>query len=618
MTETATLPLDAFGPLPKLDVSAALLELQVQNLRFEAKGATALKAPRPLRKAEWPPNYPEVLLWRRAQLARYQTEPEFLARAKAFYAHNPVAFIVHWCDTHDPRNVGTGKPVWMPFVLFEKQALFVRFVVECINDEQPGLVEKSRTMGASWICVAISVWLWLFHPGVAIGWGSQDAHSVDQIGNPKSIFWKLRELINRLPAEFRPANLRPDDLKQNVCRNPATGSSIVGEVGDSIGRGGRTRVYFKDESAHYEHPEEIEASLSENTRVPIDISSVNGLGNLFHRKREAGQDWYPGAEIPRGVTRVFILDWSDHPEYDRKWFEEKKAYHDAQATPHIFASEIERNYAASVQGTIIPKEWLDACVDAHVTLGLPINGGKMSALDIGDSEDGDRNAQVIRTGVLLTYANEWTARDPGVTARKAMGICLEHRVPELQYDAAGGLGSNVKSEANRLMDEGAMPKNLHLVPWNAGGKVLHASERVVPDDEQSPRNKDFFTNLKAQAWWHVRLIVYNTFGAIGKGAKYNPATGVVEAPDGSTYDPDDLFSLDSKLPLLHKVTKELCQATASKGSKLKLLVDKSPEGTKSPNIADAIVMAYWPQPRITGAFTDIGLGPKIFVGGVKI
>jgi hypothetical protein len=27
---------------------------------------------------------------------------------------------------------------------------------------------------------------------------------------------------------------------------------------------------------------------------------------------------------------------------------------------------------------------------------------------------------------------------------------------------------------------------------------------------------------------------------------------------------------------------------------LKLVVDKSPPGTKSPNLADAVVMAFWP------------------------
>jgi hypothetical protein len=29
---------------------------------------------------------------------------------------------------------------------------------------------------------------------------------------------------------------------------------------------------------------------------------------------------------------------------------------------------------------------------------------------------------------------------------------------------------------------------------------------------------------------------------------------------------------------------------------MKLVVDKTPPGTKSPNIGDAVMMAYWPMP----------------------
>lgn len=592
-----------------IDASDAIASLRAELLSRKTKHV--VPAPRTVSSAEWPPDYDAVELWRRTTLAKFEADPELVPAAKAFYSNGVdglIAFINHWCDTHDPRNANTDKLVWMPFILFTRQEELVRFIYSCLVDDQPGLVEKCRTMGATWVCVAISVWLWLFFPGTAIGWGSQDAVSVDQIGNPKSIFFKLRGLIQRLPALFQPEGLVSDHLKQYVCTNPENGSSIVGEVGDKIGRGGRSRVFFEDEAAHYQHPDLIEASLSENTRVPIAVSSVNGPGNLFHRKRESGQDWYPGCDIPKGIVRVFVMDWRDHPEFSQSWYDTKKAQHVAQGTLHVFAQEIERNYNAAVQGTIIPSDWLDACVDAHVKLGIPIEGNKISALDIGDSEDGDRNAQSIRTGSILTFAEEWTARDPGVTARKAMGICIDNGVPELQYDAAGGLGSSVKSEVNRLKDEKAFPSKLTIVPWNAGGKVLQPSERVVPDDRESPKNKDFFMNLKAQAWWSLRMRVFRTYQAV---------VGELQ-PDGTylkvEFNPDDLFCIDSKLPLLHKIKKELCQATISKGSRLKLVVDKSPPGTRSPNIADSIVMAYWPMPKYE-EFAMVGMGPKVFVDG---
>jgi hypothetical protein len=56
-----------------------------------------------------------------------------------------------------------------------------------------------------------------------------------------------------------------------------------------------------------------------------------------------------------------------------------------------------------------------------------------------------------------------------------------------------------------------------------------------------------------------------------------------------------MISLPSGLPKLRELEKELAQATASRSTgALKLLVDKSPPGTRSPNLADAVVMCYFP------------------------
>jgi hypothetical protein len=98
---------------------------------------------------------------------------------------------------------------------------------------------------------------------------------------------KVRLCLTHLDPVWRP----PCDMVSMKVVNLENGSTITGDVGDSIGRGGRKTLYFVDEAAHLEHPEMVEAALSENTRVRIDISSVAGLGNVFHRKREAATDW---------------------------------------------------------------------------------------------------------------------------------------------------------------------------------------------------------------------------------------------------------------------------------------------------------------------------------------
>lgn len=561
----------------KIDYSPAQATVEAEQLRRRA--GQKMPAPHTLKKEEWPPNYGQVLAWRATELARYEADPKRLRKAKAYYRNHPVAFINHWCDTYDPRKLASGKPVWMPFILFERQAQMVDYVMACIKAETPGLIEKARDMGATWVGCALSVSLWLFWTGSAIGWGSNKQEKVDRLGDPSSIFEKIRMLIERLPECFKPDVNRNDHLFHMRCLNPDNGATIIGEIGDNIGRGARTLIYFVDEAAHLDHPEQVEASLSETTRVRMDLSSVSGLGTVFHRKRESGVDWTPEVPIKRGELPVFVFDWSDHPEKTKAWHDERKLEWQRKGLPHVFARETDRDYAAAVEGVIIPADWVLAAIDAHIKLEWdPPSGPHIGGLDVAD-EGLDRNALVLRQSYFLRSAEEWGERDTGATARRAVVTCRQFVPCSLQYDSIG-VGAGVKSETNRLVDDGLLPKGLSMVPWAASAKVLEPFQNVIPDDKDSPKNRDFYQNLKAQAWWQLRGRFERTYRAVTEGLEY---------------DLDTLISIPSELPLLRQLQKELSQATAKRAtSTLKLVVDKTPEGARSPNIADGAVMAFWP------------------------
>jgi phage terminase large subunit len=507
---------------------------------------------------------------------------ESAAAGRAYYRTRPIEFIEQWCYTFDPRNAGTDKPTKIPFLLFPRQRQFIEFLHACLRGETSGLIEKSRDMGATWLCVAFSAWLFLFEPGATIGWGSRKAAGVDQIGDMSSIFEKMRWLLRSMPPVFWPPGFDPDST-MSYMRIYSDHSSITGESGDDIGRGGRSLIYLKDESAHYEHPEAIEAALSDNTRVQIDISSVNGLGNVFHRKRDGGVEWEPGKPAVRGKTNVFIMDWSDHPEKTQAWYEERKAKAIDDGLLHVFRQEVDRNYAASVEGVVIPAEWVRSAIDAHVTLDWDEaeNDPCYAGLDVADG-GGDRNALAIREASVLRSVDQWGERDTGVTTRRALDDVASYgrkrRRVHLQYDSVG-VGAGVKAESNRLKDDGLMPKFVNLISWNAGAAVNNPDDRVIPSDDESVLNKDFYGNLKAQAWWQLRLRFERTHRAVTEGLKY---------------DRDELISLPSTLPQLRTLEKELSQPTMSQNSRMKLIIDKQPEGTRSPNLADAVVMAYWP------------------------
>lgn len=536
--------------------------------------------PEPLTHQQWPPSYKAVYAWRMRQLEAFKADPSLVVAAKAYYRTRQAEFIMHWMDTYNPRKV---RNKWMPFVFFMRQADYIQFLKDCVEQGENGLVEKCRDAGATWLSCGYSVHSWLFINDDAIGWGSRKQDLVDKLGNPDSIFEKMRLILRRLPDVFKPRGF--DMNKHGTFMrfvNPENNSVIMGEAGDNIGRGGRTRIYFKDESAHYERPEKIEAALGDNTNVQIDISSVNGLGNVFHRRREAGVLWRRGVKIDAGFTRVFIIDWRDHPEKTQEWYDTRRAKYEREGMLHVFAQEVDRNYAAAVANTIIPFEWIEAAVDAHLKVPYLacIEPPKVfgAGLDVAD-EGIDRNALALRQWIIVRNVEEWGDRDPGASTRYAMDTLREYPGIRVQYDSVG-MGSSVKSEFNRLVEDGTLdPVAMRFVAWNAGAGVENPYDHVIPDDHESMFNRDFFQNLKAQAWWSIRSRFYKTFKAVTEGVVYSP---------------DELISLDGTMPLLQQVKKELAQPTRGTSGQLKMIVDKKPNGTKSPNLADAIIQVMFP------------------------
>lgn len=561
--------------------------------------------PHPLGADEWPPNYPAVYRWRSKVLKQLISDPKTLKAAKVYYSTHPAEFIMDWMDTYDPRKSPTNaNPAlrgekWMPFVFFKRQKDVIDFFESCSHDQTSGLVEKCRDFGLTWLACGYSLWRWLFIKNDAIGWGSRKETLVDKPGDPDSIFEKIRLMLKRLPRIWLPAGFSwGRNSTYMKLLNPENGAIIAGEAGDNIGRGGRRSCYFTDEAAHLERPEKVEAALGDNTNVRFDISSVNGVGNVFHRRRENGVIWSPEqTEYPFGYVRVFIADWRDHPLKTQEWYDARKARYEREGMAHIFAQEVDRNYAAAVSNTVIPYQWVEASIDAHIKLpwfaeALEAHKDDWHAgLDVAD-EGNDRNALTLRQWVIWRDVQEWGERDPGISARKAVLACREHKGHvSCQYDCIG-VGSGVKTEYNRLTtDEGVISAHeIPFIPWNAGASVLNPFDRIIPDDNESLQNKDFFDNLKAQAWWSIRTRFYKTFKAVTEGVRYNP---------------DELISIDSRITLLEQLKKELIQPTVGHSSRLKLLIEKKPDGMRSPNLADSGVMAFFP---VTDGSTTILTG----------
>jgi hypothetical protein len=319
------------------------------------------------------PDYEAVFRERARRLELIRATPGMAAGLKEHYKEHPVDFISHWGMTFDPRLAEIGLPTIIPFILFPKQAEFVEWTIERWRARQDGLAEKSRDMGVSWLCVAVAVWMWLFCPGTVIGFGSRKEEYVDKLGDPKSLFWKMRQFIDLLPPEFKPEGyVEKVHAPHMRILNPETGSAIIGEAGDNIGRGNRTSIYFIDEAAFLERAEAVDAALSQTSNCKLSVSTPNGAGNPFYRKRHS-------RKMP-----VFSFRWTDDPRKDQAWYERQKETLD----PVIVAQEIDIDYHASttdawVSGDLIAAAQLNGPADVEAIGGWIIG---IDAAHYGDDE----------------------------------------------------------------------------------------------------------------------------------------------------------------------------------------------------------------------------------------
>lgn len=529
------------------------------------------------------PDYTAVFEWRLERLKRIKTSAEALPGLRKFYKDNPAQFITDWGTTYDPRNVDRGLPALIPFVLFPRQEEFVHWFIERWKSREPGLADKSRDMGMSWLTVALACTVCLFTEGIAVGFGSRKEEYVDKIGDPKSLLYKARKFVSLLPPEFRGSW----DLKRHAphmrIHFPDTNSIISGEAGDGIGRGDRASFYIVDEAAFLPRPELVEASLSETTNCRIDISTPCGMSNPFARKRFNGK------------ISTFSLHWRDDPRKDDEWYKKRCDYLD---DPVIIAQELDLDYTASIEGVLIPSAWVQASVDAHLKLKIEPSGIRKAGVDIAD-EGRDKNALCGRYGILVEYLESWSGKGGDIydSVERIFTLCDVLGYPMVDYDA-DGLGAGVRGDA-RVINKRRVDNRTGMItfsPFRGSGAVVDPEgdpfKRTtdIKDRMKGRTNEDFFANAKAQSWWSLRQRFQLTYRAVIEGLPFNK---------------DDIISISSSIPEYRKLITELSQPTYSQNTVGKIIIDKMPDGASSPNRADSLMIAFAPIKKTArGFFSD--------------
>lgn len=249
---------------------------------------------------------------------------------------------------------------------------------------------------------------------------------------------------------------------------------------------------------------------------------------------------------------------------------------------------------------ILPYEWLSKCVDLH----LKDTPGKITDLenykssggfDVADgiTEKHDKNALVLRSGPVITHAEEWQINEVYQSVSRINGRHKALGFSKLYYDATA-LGTAAKSEFARLNQEdieingldGGLPYQVYAFK---GGMSPYGKDKVFTGQGKNKvTNGAQFKNAKAQIWWNLRLRLENSMRLLR----------------GEKIDRNDYYlSFSSLIPNLDSIFMELAQATYEEDNSDKIVVDKAPgvytvqidgkdKKRRSPNLGDGCNMAF--------------------------
>ena len=216
----------------------------------------------------------------------------------------------NWAWLLDPKNKNKEHRR-LPLIAWPEQTRLINFLEEGIELERDRMVNKARSIGASWLALGLITHHWLFEEYFMAKVGSRKDEFASG-DSPDSLMGKIRELLKTLPHWMVPERARSDESLSKL-QNPTNGSEILGEsTNENFGRGGRRKVVLVDEAAH------ILPRLQNSVALALEsvassvwyLSTPNGTGNRFHT------DWISKPEADK-----LQIGWRADPRRTDEWFE---------------------------------------------------------------------------------------------------------------------------------------------------------------------------------------------------------------------------------------------------------------------------------------------------------
>ena len=235
-------------------------------------------------------------------------------------AKDPIYFFKKYVFIQHP-TLGRIK-----FNLFKFQEL----VLGELFQHDYNIILKSRQLGISTLCAAISLHMMIFNrdKNILVIATKQTV--------AKEMVSKVRYAYDNLPSWLKEGYVENNKLNLKL----KNGSQIVAE--SSAGDAGRSKavsMLIIDEAAFIPDIEEIWGSSQQTLATggrSIVLSTPNGVANWFHKQ-------WGDAKENRNKFHTIQLHWSMHPHRDQSWRDEQ----DMILGPRLAAQECDADFLAS-------------------------------------------------------------------------------------------------------------------------------------------------------------------------------------------------------------------------------------------------------------------------------
>lgn len=231
---------------------------------------------------------------------------------------------------------------------------------------------------------------------------------------------------------------------------------------------------------------------------------------------------------------------------------------------------------------VIKRSWIESAIDAHIKLGIEPTGVKRIGFDVADGGK-DLCAQIFTHGIVTLWGELWKGKEDEllISSKRVYSKALEMGAC-INYDSIG-VGSGCGAKFDELNKERKSDGGYVAISYSkfiAGAEVDKPDSYYIDSVDAKVTNKDFFENLKAQAWWVIADRFRNTHNAITKGESFSPS---------------ELISICSDIKDLKTLVTELSTPNRKFSKSGKVMVESKEDLKKrevdSPNYADAFIMS---------------------------